>query len=766
MNIETILGYARMGWRVFPCHAGQKIPLTTHGNSDATSDEETILAWHTRWRDANWALACGVGAGPYVVDVDVDEEKGINGWETLKTLPELPATVRQNTPRGGAHFLFTATNPPRNKNSLFHGIDIRAKGYYIMLPPSIHPNGKEYAWADGMAPGEVPLAEFPDAFRPPEPKKTLMPWEMPAKRAKTVSPSPASTPIIERARLYLAECEPSVDGQDGASKLLWAARSLVVGFKLDDSTAISLLWSDFNPRCNPVYDQSDSQAQKIYERKVAEARRTPGTKPFGWLLDDYGLRQNDGKLAEYGRELAESLMAAQARKKKRELPPVKHHRMPRPPVCGDVWPDELLNPPGYVGELVKWIVETAMRPQPKLAVVSALVGAGALFGGKVRDFSNGRTNIYGIGVAETSAGKDRPFKAIEEIFYAAGAGDLLGGGRVTSDTAIELGVQNNRTQAWSIDEVGDFFKGIKRAGAGQGGATHLSTILPCFKQMWSSASSTYRGKQKADGEFRVIDEPHACLWGLTTPGRFYEGFSSDELEDGFIPRLLVAISKDMPDIRTIEYKEPPEKLITITQAWHSRVIQPSETGRGDILGAMTRHQILVETDPRARQVFEEFGRFCDSIRNEGRATDDRTRHLWGKAYENARRVALTIACGEEYECPRITGFHAEYACKLIKQLISDVVASIRENMSDSQWEKDKKKIVKIVEANGEKGISYSELTRATQFLRDSKTRESYLLDLCEANILVRGPNPDRPSARKGWVWPYPYGIGAGDTGNE
>lgn len=753
MKIETILGYARMGWWVFPCQSGMKIPLTTHGVNDATCDEETILAWNTRWPDANWALACGMGHGPYVVDVDVDEEKGVDGWASLKDLPELPATVRQNTPRGGAHFLFYTENPPRNKNSLFPGIDIRAKGYYIMLPPSIHPNGKEYAWADGMAPGEIAMAEFPDAFRPPPPKKSAMPWETTSKTAKTASPLPASTPIIDRARLYLSACEPATQGQAGHDKLLWAARALVVGFDLDDSTSISLLWEDFNPRCNPPWNR-ETEA-KDFERKVAEARRTPGTKPFGWLLDDLGLREDRNALVEYGKSLAESLLASVEPTPPEILIPSVMAKITKN--AAD-WRKDILSPPGYVGDLVEWMIATAPRPQPKLATVAAIVGAGALFGGKVRDFSNGRTNLYGIGVAETSAGKDRPFKCIEELFYAAGAGALLGGGRVTSDTAIELGLQNNRTQIWGIDEIGDYFQGIKRSGAGAGGAAHLSTIIPCFKQVWSCGSCTYRGKQKADGDFRTIIEPHACLWGLTTPGKFYKGFSSDELEDGFMPRILIAISSDIPPIRMVEYTEPPEKLITITQAWFNRVIQPAEYAGGDILRASMSNQIMVETEPRARQIFENFGRLCDKIREEGRLNDDRTRHLWGKAYENARRVALTIASGDGWDSIRITGFHAEYACNLIKQIASDVIVSIMENMSDSVHEEEKKRIVSIISKAGAQGMKYGELTNRTQNIRDAKTRDTYVNDLCEANILVHGIHPDHPKCKKGWLWKYPYGL--------
>lgn len=313
--IDAALSYAARGWRVFPCSPGTKIPFKdTNGVKDATTDEEQIREWWTRWPKANIALACGPGSGVYVVDVDHDPEAGENGWEDLKTFPDLPKTVSQDTPRGGAHFLFKSSNPPSNKNKFRKGIDIRADGYYIMLSPSIHPNGKAYAWAPGLGPDEVELAEFPDFMRPV--RKISPPWirQKPEEAPKQAAPRPpvpvGATPITARARLYLAECEPAIQGMDGHSKLLWAARAMVVGFEMGEAEAISLLWADFNPRCVPPWDSGSPSERRDFERKVSEASKTPGHKPRGWLLDEYGLR-GDTKAAALGGKLANELLAGQ-----------------------------------------------------------------------------------------------------------------------------------------------------------------------------------------------------------------------------------------------------------------------------------------------------------------------------------------------------------------------------------------------------------------------------------------------------------------------
>lgn len=98
--LKAALAYAAMGWHIFPCRPGTKVPMTTNGVKNATTDEATIRDWWTRCPTANIAVACGPASGIYVVDVDVDEARGINGWDSIEEFPPFPDTVRQDTPRG------------------------------------------------------------------------------------------------------------------------------------------------------------------------------------------------------------------------------------------------------------------------------------------------------------------------------------------------------------------------------------------------------------------------------------------------------------------------------------------------------------------------------------------------------------------------------------------------------------------------------------------------------------------------------------------
>jgi hypothetical protein len=143
--------------------------LARNGLLSATTEPGVIKHWFESIApDAN----LGVRTDKLVV-IDKDPRHG--GTESFAALErehgELPATWRVLTGGGGEHVLFAALddvvissfnagqtgNPP-----LGRGIDIRARGGYIIAPPSRHICGRPYAWSVDHHPADVPLAPAPN----------------------------------------------------------------------------------------------------------------------------------------------------------------------------------------------------------------------------------------------------------------------------------------------------------------------------------------------------------------------------------------------------------------------------------------------------------------------------------------------------------------------------------------------------------------------------------------------------------------------------
>lgn len=158
---EWALYYTNMGLAVFPIIPGSKKPLTEHGFKDASKDPQQIEHWWTESPNANIGIATGsVSGGLVVIDLDVDDNKGVDGRETLREweadhgkLPD--ETWLSITGRGGYHYFYQDAAQVRSRTGIYEGIDIRGDGGYIVAPPSLHPNGRVYEWE--QQPGDYDL---------------------------------------------------------------------------------------------------------------------------------------------------------------------------------------------------------------------------------------------------------------------------------------------------------------------------------------------------------------------------------------------------------------------------------------------------------------------------------------------------------------------------------------------------------------------------------------------------------------------------------
>lgn len=205
-NLTAALDALHFGWSVFPvhyvrpdgaCSCGNrdpdhkiaKHPRTKHGVHDASNDPQVVMDWWQKrgWANSNLGLACGEGAGVWVLDEDVDppvdkegNATGLSGVEALREYERihgaLPETMCSRTGGGGRHFFFRY---PKGRNIRNHvallgpdgrlcSLDVRANGGYVLLPPSSHESGTPYRWIRMAWPPADAPAWLLDLVDPPE----------------------------------------------------------------------------------------------------------------------------------------------------------------------------------------------------------------------------------------------------------------------------------------------------------------------------------------------------------------------------------------------------------------------------------------------------------------------------------------------------------------------------------------------------------------------------------------------------------------------
>jgi hypothetical protein len=262
-----------------PGHKSGKHPMLKGWQSKATTDADEIRSMWERSPLANVGIET---TGLIVVDFDGDEGQA-SGGRIEEVHGAFPKTFAQATGGGGLHLFFRKPEGVTIRNSvgkLGAGIggriagktkvDIRADGGNLVGAGSNHVSGTNYTVAC-----DAPIADAPawlvaellriDAAAPP------------VTRTTPAHPTRDEATAVERARLYARTIDIAISGAGGHTATFEAAQKIVRGFELTEEAAFEVLWDEWNPRCDPPWDE------KELRRKVHQAAEK-GTLDWGRLL--------------------------------------------------------------------------------------------------------------------------------------------------------------------------------------------------------------------------------------------------------------------------------------------------------------------------------------------------------------------------------------------------------------------------------------------------------------------------------------------------
>ena len=148
--------YMARGWAVFPVKG--KIPCTSNGVLDASTEERLAAIWFERFPDRGVALATGKPSGVWVVDLDGPD--AVELFKKLRAEAGDDSRAMTSITNRGYHLFYEMPNDGTDiRNSagkIGPGIDVRGTGGYVVLPPSPHPDGPAYRWAKGRGPKDYP----------------------------------------------------------------------------------------------------------------------------------------------------------------------------------------------------------------------------------------------------------------------------------------------------------------------------------------------------------------------------------------------------------------------------------------------------------------------------------------------------------------------------------------------------------------------------------------------------------------------------------
>ncbi|WP_161774269.1 DUF3987 domain-containing protein [Sphingobium sp. Ant17] len=328
--------------------------------------------------------------------------------------------------------------------------------------------------------------------------------------------------------------------------------------------------------------------------------------------------------------------------------------VPAPPVQG-----ALPMPPGFVGDVARFIYQNALLPVPEVAITAAL-GFMAGICGKVWVIPKSGLNLYIVLVARSGIGKEAMHDGISDLINAAlplcpVAGNFVDFTEYASGPALIKACAHNQCFVNVSAEIGRRFLAMSanRDPSMQTLRTQMTNLYSKSAPNSVTGGITYSDQDKNVESVKGIA---FSIVGETTPGTFYESLTPAMMEDGFMSRFcVIEYLGDRPEKNRAQIECPPEKLVT----YLAGLMTHSDMS----IGAGNNQTVAYSAG--AWELLERFdGKCAEGVRASG--DDEAKRQVWNRSHLKALRIAALLAVGDNYLNPVVTEEQAQWAIGLVE----------------------------------------------------------------------------------------------------
>lgn len=717
--------YAELGWALVGIPAGSKAPSTFGWQTKATKPEY----WQTN-PTHNIGILHSL-SGTCALDIDhmahtrlICEALNIDLDAILASAPRIigredrgkalfKAPADQLTTRKIA---WPVQGEPRKTEVIF---ELRAGSVQDVLPPSIHPDTQNpYRW-DG---DYKTLPELPeqiltiwrewDRFRPQ--LMAICPWNIiTPERTYTLRKRQTDQPSVIDAY------NKSLSITDALSKAgyknigtRWLSPNSGTGIPgvivFSDGTAYSHHASDpFDPAHS--FDAFEVYCQFEHMGNVTNAVKAAAE----WLQMDalpevnFEDREKERDYQIHGAKIAKVFAS--------------HSEIP----------NHLTTIPGVLGDAVEYSNRTATKPQRQFDVQSALALGSVCMGRRwITDYDN-MSSLYFLNVGLTGSGKEHANRTINRILEAAQLSELIGPSGYTSASGILSALHAKPVHISIIDEFGNML-----TSASANGNHHkrdgLSMMMEAFgRQVGTLRNTGYATIGLTDKQKKAMDisihRPSLTILGMTTPSTFYEAIGGKDIASGFLNRFII-VESNVGRQKTIKPNgaNVPDLLIN----W-CRMTATADGGSGnlqDIGPEFPPEPVHFEFSTDAVRLMDQFEDKIlaqqDSLNNETLAA------MLNRSREISMRVALIVAAS--LGDAEITSEAMQWAIDYVDFYGSKAILAMQNNMSEGEYDRDRKKAAEAIIQAGSVGLSIAELLKAVPALGNMRKydRDGILTQIC------------------------------------
>lgn len=374
-------------------------------------------------------------------------------------------------------------------------------------------------------------------------------------------------------------------------------------------------------------------------------------------------------------------------------------------------PEELLRIPGFVSEVMDLCLKTAPYPNVAISFCGALALQAFLAGRKVRDPGDNRTNLYILGLAHSSAGKDWIRKLNAKILFEIGLLPCLGD-RMASGEGIQETLDLHPAKLFQTDEIDGLLQSINRSKDARHEAM-MNTLLT----LYSASNSVFAMRPKAGKPNPgAIDQPCLVVFGTAIPNHYYDALSERMLTNGFFARQIVVEAG-----KRSKGQEPGTIVLSENVLRTAKWWADFRPGTGN-LENWHPIPVAVEQSAEAKSLLVDVRNQADTEYAQAEDRGDPVgTTVWGRVSEQTRKLALVYAVSENHLAPQIGERAVQWASQFMLHQTRRMLYMAALHVSDSDFDGRCKRLLEALmawqSAHDDPWMPYREISRLFRWSR-------------------------------------------------
>lgn len=605
--------------------------------------------------------------GLLVIDVDA-RNGGVPSFEQLcEDIPEILGAdfiVETGSGGGSRHVYYSLDEPLAMMSHLpdYPGIDFKSSGF-VVGPGSRHASGGRYNAADGTPYdiGAAPSA-LVDMLRKPE-----------------------------RFRTEYNGTDLDVSNEDVAGMLRHIPNDdchyddwVKFGMAVHQATG----GTGFDIWCN-WSETSSKHDERDMQKRWHSFGKSANPVTIGTLI--YHAEQGGWEMPVTFSPEPELILEAAAEPETQDGLPV------------DIAGIDLTSPPGFVGDLARWIESQGRRPRHHIAVAAALTSIGNIAGLRYIDKRDRVTgNLIAFCVAGSGTGKEAILNASAQVLKVCGMSAATHGA-IKSEQEIIRNLVRHQAAFYMVDEVSGTLSKIKNSQK-KGGASYLEGVLDVIMSAFTKADGSMliggdlketvkadlvkeigqilkTQEDKGDNPFlkarlasaerqlngidNGLERPFLSFMGFTTPVMFDRYVDFETATNGFFGRSVIFNERDTAPTSKANFIAPsmPDTMAgTLQMIASGGEFDSTASGRIEYYG----ERYPVPTDDTASAMLDAVNAWFDDQAIAHRASSG-LEALYLRAYQMVSKVSFVLAIPERLR----TAEHVRWAFALVRRDVEE-----------------------------------------------------------------------------------------------